>query len=145
MGPKQRMIAVSLGLIVTISGLGCTSTSAAAAGEGEPPAAEACFNVRDVLSFDALHDKFVYVSCRHGRHFLLTMENICLGLRNSLAIAVSNDFNRVCSQDGATITYRGLGRTARCIILQVEAVDDKAAAQALVERRTKPQDSDTQE
>ena len=145
MGPKQRMIAVSLGLIVTISGFGCTSTSATAAGEGEPPAAKACFNVRDVLSFDALHDKFVYVRCRHGRHFLLTMENICLGLRNSLAIAVSNDFNRVCSQDRATITYQGLGRTARCLILRVEAVDDRAAAQKLVERRTKPQDSDTSE
>jgi len=145
MGPKQRMIAVSLGLIVTISGFGCASTNAAAAGEGEPPAAKACFNVRDVLSFDALHDKFVYVSCRHGRHFLLTMENICLGLRNSLAIAVSNDFNRVCSQDRAMITFEGLGRTSRCLILWVEKVDDRAAAQELVERRTNPQDSDTQE
>jgi len=145
MGSKQRMIALLLGLIVTISGLGCTSTSAAAAGESEPPSAKACFNVRDVLSFDALHDKFVYVRCRRGRHFLLTMENICLGLRNSLAIAVSNDFNRVCSLDRAAITYQGLGRTARCLILRVEAVDDRAAAQKLVERRTKPQDSDPRE
>jgi hypothetical protein len=139
------MITLLLGLIVTISGFGCTSTSATAAGEGEPPAVEACFNVRDVLSFDALHDKFVYVRCRRGRHFLLTMENICLGLRNSLAIAVSNDFNRVCSQDRAMITFEGLGRTSRCLILWVEKVEDRAAAQALVERRTRSQDSDTQE
>jgi len=138
-------ITAFLGLTLAFTGLGCTSTKSADTREDAPVAQEACFNVRDVLSFDALHDKFVYVSCRRGRHYLLTMENICLGLRNSLAIAVSNDFNRVCSQDGATITYRGLGRTARCIILQVEAVDDRAAAQELVERRTKAQDSDTSE
>jgi len=139
MNVKGHMIASLLGLILTVAGLGCGSTNRASQGEGEPAAAEACFNVRDVLSFDALHDKYVYVRCRRGRHFLLTMGNICLGLRNSLAVAVSNDFNRVCSQDRATITYEGLGRTSRCQILWVEMVEDRVAAQKLVDRRTSPQ------
>jgi hypothetical protein len=135
-------ITAFLGLTLAFTGLGCTSTKSADNREDAPVAQEACFNVRDVLSFDALHDKYVYVRCRRGRHYLLTMENICLGLRNSLAIAVSNDFNRVCSQDRATIRYEGLGRTSRCLILWVEKVEDREAARALVERRTKPQDSD---
>ena len=145
MSTKLRAITGILVLTLTVTGFGCASTNAAAPRAGEPPAAEACFNVRDVLSFEALHDKFVYVRCRRKRHYLLTMENICLGLRNSLAIAVSNDFNRVCSQDRATITYEGLGRTSRCQILWVEKVEDRAAAQILVERRTDSQGSDPQE
>jgi len=145
MRTKQRVISTTLSLILTVAGFGCASTNPAAPGEGEPPAAEACFNVRDVLSFNALHDKYVYVRCRRGRHYLLTMENICLGLRNSLAVSVSNDFNRVCSQDRAMITYEGLGRTSRCPILWVERVEDREAAQVMVERRTKSQDSDPRE
>jgi len=127
-----------IGVVLALSGFGCASTDANAPSEDAPPAADACFNVRDVLSFEALHDKYVYVRCRRGKHYLLTMENICLGLRNSLAITVANDFNRVCSQDRATITHEGLGGTSRCLILWVEKVEDRAAAQALVERRTSP-------
>jgi len=58
------------------------------------------FNVRDVRSFDAIHDRYVYVRCRRGKHYLLTMANACLGLQDSIAVAVANDFNRVCSHDG---------------------------------------------
>jgi hypothetical protein len=130
--------AVFLSAVLSLNGFGCASTDPTASGDGQPSAAKACFNVRDVLSFDALHDKFVYVRCRRGLHFLLTMENICLGLRNSLAIEIANDFNRVCSQDRATITYEGLGRTSGCLIVWVEQVEDRAAAQTLVERRTSP-------
>ena len=137
---KTKLPAVTrfLALTLIVAGLGCASTSADAPREDEPPAADACFNVRDVLSFEALHDRFVYVRCRRSRHFLLTMENICLGLRNSLAIAVANDFNRVCSQDRATITYEGLGQTSHCLILWVEKVEDRAAARKIVDLRTKP-------
>ena len=136
MGTKQRVTKSLLGLVLTVTGIACSSTTPAAPSEGAPPAAGSCFNVRDVLSFEALHDKYVSVRCRRGKHFLLTLENVCLGLRNSLAIAVASDFNRVCSQGRATITYEGLGRTSRCQILWVEKVEDAAAARILVERRT---------
>ena len=96
MNGKGRMIVSLLGLTL----LGCASANTVAPAKGKHAPAKACFDVRDVLSFEALHDKFVSVCCRHGRHYLLTMENICLGLRNSVAIAVANDFNRVCSHDG---------------------------------------------
>ena len=79
------------------------------------------FNVRDVRSLDAIHDRYVYVQCRRGKHYLLTMANACLGLPDSIAVAVANDFNRVCSHDGAWLTYRDFERTRRYVILRVEA------------------------
>jgi hypothetical protein len=45
-----------------------------------------CFNVRDVRSFDAIHDRYVYVRCRRGKHYLLTMANACLGLQDSVTL-----------------------------------------------------------
>jgi hypothetical protein len=67
------------------------------------------------------------------------MDNACQGLQNSLAVAVSSGFNRVCSHDRARLTYRNFNRTFHCGILRVEAVDDRAAAADLVKRRTKPE------
>jgi hypothetical protein len=106
-------------------------------GDGPPPSEEACFNVRQARSFDALADEFVYVDGGGDDHFLLTMFRGCIGLRDSLRIAISNDFSRVCSNSFATITYRGLGELETCRIRRVEAVEDKAAAEALVESRTR--------
>jgi hypothetical protein len=102
---------------------------------GEPPAEKACFNVREVRNFDALDDRFVYVEGRGDERFLLTMLPGCIGLRGALGIAISNDFSRVCSLDTARITYRGLGSVETCTIHDVEAVEDKAAAEALVKAR----------
>jgi hypothetical protein len=132
---NQRTIASLLGLILTATGLGCTSTKAVETSDSDAVAEEACFNVRDVRSFDAIHDRFVYVRCVRGKHYLLTMENACVGLQNSLAVTVESGFNRVCSNDWASLTYRNFDRTTRCGILRVEAVEDRAAAVALVESR----------
>jgi hypothetical protein len=139
---KKPAISVLAVLMITASGIGCSSTTPPSSSEAVNLAADTCFNVRDVLSFEALHDKYVYVKCRRGKSYLLTMENICLGLRNSLAIAITNDFSRVCSQDRATITYEGLGRTWPCFILRVERVEDGEAAGALVDQRTHVEKAD---
>ena len=136
MKTKQRAIASFLALVLMLTGLGCTSTNGVDTSEDVPVTEEACFNVLDVRSFDALHDRYVYARCRGGKHYLLTMANACLGLQNSIAMAVSNDFNRVCSHNRAWLTYRDFDRTRRCVILCVEAVEDRAVALDLVARRT---------
>ncbi len=103
---------------------------------GAPFAEEACFNVRDARSFSALDDRFVYLEGPRDEHFVLTMFPGCLGLEDSIEIAISNELGRVCSIDTAKITYRGLGGTLEtCSIRRVEAVEDHAAAKALVESR----------
>jgi Family of unknown function (DUF6491) len=103
---------------------------------GEPPAEEACFNVREVRNFTALDDRFVYIEGARDEHYLLTMAGVCIGLEDSFQIAISNELSRVCSIDFGKITYRGLGgRAETCSIREVEAVEDRAAAEQLVESR----------
>ncbi|HEY8519528.1 MAG TPA: DUF6491 family protein [Gammaproteobacteria bacterium] len=108
--------------------------------DGPPPSEEACFNVRDVRSFDALDDEHVYVRVRRNDHYVLTMVPGCIGLRDSFRIAISNDFSRVCSNSFATVTYRGLTGPETCRIRTVESVEDKEAAQALVASRRRARD-----
>ena len=106
---------------------------------GDAPKAEkACFRVRNLRGMDAVDDRFVYVRCVQDKHYLLTMDNACLGLQNSIAVAVANGFDRVCSNDHAFITYREFDQIRRCGILNVERVGDRAAALKLVELRKKP-------
>ena len=95
-----------------------------------------CFRVRNTRGFSALDDRFVYVRCIRDAHYLLTMENRCYGLEYSIKIAISNEFDRVCSDDGATITYRDFSRADRCRILTVEAVAGLEQAEAIVRERT---------
>ena len=127
---------ILLGLIVMLTASACGSTGSAESSDSEPVANEACFNVRDTRSYHALHDRYVYVRCVRKKHFLLTIDGGCRGLSYGSGIAIWNEFNRVCSQSGAMITYRQFDQTHRCLILQVEAVEDMAAAEALVEGRT---------
>jgi hypothetical protein len=102
----------------------------------EPPSEEACFNVREARNFSALDDRYVYLETLRDEHFLLTMFPGCFGLESSIQIAISNQLNRVCSIDTAKITYRGIGGDPEtCSIRRVEAVEDRSAAEALVEAR----------
>jgi len=59
-------------------------------------------------------------------------DGVCRGLRYGSGIAISNEFNRVCSQGGAVITYRQVDQTHRCIILDFEAVKELQTAKTLV-------------
>ena len=103
---------------------------------GEPPSEEACFNVREVRNFSALDDRYVYLETLGNEHYVLTMFPGCFGLEDSIQIAISNQMSRVCSIDTAKITYRGVGGDLEsCPIRRVEAVEDRSAAEALVESR----------
>ncbi len=82
-----------------------------------------------------IDDSFVYLSGRRNQHYLLTMQRSCSGLRNARGIAISNQINRICSNSFGAITYRDFDTVVRCGIRQIEAVADKDAARALVERR----------
>ena len=104
-----------------------------------PPTVEdGCFYVREVRSFDALNNEFVFIEGRSDEMFLLTMFPNCIGLRDSFEIAIQSRMSRVCSNSSADIRYRGVDRRLeRCQIVKVEKVDDKAAAEALAEARSR--------
>ena len=98
----------------------------------------ACFSVRRINSFSAFHDEYIYIQDRGSRNYLLTMHRGCFGLRSARDIAIQNHTDRVCSNSQAVVSYRGPGaRLEKCFIRTVEAVEDRAAARALVESRAR--------
>ena len=110
-------------------------TAAAQQTDKKPKEKKTCFNVRDTRSYTALHDRYVYVKCVRKKHYLLTIDQGCRGMMNSFGVSITNDFNRVCSQSGAMISFREYSQPKRCRILEVEAVEDLKAAEELVEER----------
>jgi hypothetical protein len=139
---KRRTAAWLLGLILTVSGLTCTSTKRVVTSGRRTDPKEACFNVRNVRSFSALHERYVYVRVLSDEHYLLTMDRVCMGLPFAMGITISQEFSRVCSDTGATLTYVDSGRSAFCRIVRVEAVADKEQAEKLVKHRTTPKPED---
>jgi hypothetical protein len=135
---RPHTIAWLLGLVLTVSGLACTSTQEVDTSGSEPAAQRACFNVRNVDSFSPLHARFVYARLLGGESYLLTLDSVYTSLPFATGITISQEFSRVCSDTGARITYVDSGRPVYCRIVRVEAVANKEAAQKLVEDRTTP-------
>jgi hypothetical protein len=125
-----------LGMILTISGLACTSAQHVGPSPRRKAASEACFNVRTIDSFSPLHEMFVYLRELDGKQYLLTLDRIYTSLPFATGITVSSTFGRVCSNTGAMITYTNLGNRVSCRIVRVEAVPSKEAAMRIVRERT---------
>jgi len=138
----QRTAAWLLGLILTVSGLACTSTQKVVTSGRRTDPKEACFNVRNVSSSSALHERFVYVRLLGGESYLLTLDHVYTSLPFATGITISGTFSRVCSDTGAMITFTDFGRPVFCRIVRVEAVADKEQAERLVKHRTTPKPKD---
>ena len=124
------------GCATTATDSGQSADAAATSSDAVTLVAEpACFNARTVRNFNALSDRHVYVEGRRDEHYLLTMFNVCFGLRSAFGIALSNDFSRVCSNTGETIYYRDFGRMEACRVRDVEAVASRDAAREIMELR----------
>ena len=130
------------GIIVVSFIAGCAATgesASTAAGTSSSPemlrAEQACFMARTATNFSALSSRHVYVEARRDEHYLLTMFNICPGLRSAFGIALSNDLSRVCSNTNATIYYRDFGRLEACRVRDVESVASRDAAREIVQLR----------
>lgn len=146
-GSLSLIIALVAGSVCAQEGAEGDGAADTAAGEAEevvldpntpPSTAPACFSVRGVRNFSALHNQYIYVQGRRDQHYLLTMERSCLGLRSSEGIEIENHTDRVCSNSQAGVSYRASGgRLETCYIRQVEAVEDRAAARIIVESRTR--------
>lgn len=123
---------------VVFLGLGAGAASAENVGE-DPGPEKSCLRVRDTRGFTAIDDRHVYVKSVRGGHYLLTMANTCFGLESSVAITIANRFDRVCSNDGAWLTYQDFNQKKRCVILTVESVRNLEHAEKIVaERRPTP-------
>ena len=109
--------------------------------EEEEAEERVCINSRSVRTFDAIDDEHIYVREGSSEHFLLTMQNRCFNLRNSLGIAFKDTTSRICDDGFGEIVYRdrmGSGRRLEtCRIDEIERVDSKEDAEAIVKAREK--------
>lgn len=125
-----RLAIVAVLFVVAIPASGQEEQQPGAVQTAPPdiPSKKTCFNVRDVRSISAVEDRFVYVRCIRDRHYLLTMVNGCIGLQNSISVAVANRYNRVCSLDRGVIVYKDFDLTRKCGVLLIEEVASRDAA-----------------
>ncbi len=125
-------------LFVSILALsGCAASSEKVTEESQENAGTVCLNVRNISSFDAIDDQYLYVKALgKQKHFLFTMDRACFGLRSAQTIAVRDKFTRVCSDSFGEVIYRDIGRGLEsCRIRNIEAAASKADVEKLAEDR----------
>lgn len=118
---------------------GCVPLTQVEDTEAKDTKERVCLNVRAIRSFDAITDKYVYVNESSSKHYLLTMRNMCHNLRDAMGIAIKDTTSRVCSDGFGEIVYHdrmGGRRLETCRIEEIERVESKDDAKAIVEART---------
>ena len=103
-----------------------------------------CVSARNIRSFNAIDDQHIYVSAYgSNKHFLLTMQRRCLGLRSANTIAVRDTSSRVCSNSFGAIIYRQMGRgTETCNVDTVEALVSRQDAWSLIDERKRAKEKE---
>lgn len=135
----QRKTAVGLlALTAALPLAGCASTRKTGENVSPPSAVGDCFNANMATSFDYLQNRYVYVTTVGERHYLLTLANECIALQSAMGLAIHSPFQRVCSDSEASITFMSFNHPHYCRIIRVEAVKDRAQAEAMVAARTSP-------
>jgi hypothetical protein len=117
---------------------------------GDEPAADesserVCVNARSIRNFDAFTDKYMYVQEGSSKHYLFTMRNNCRSLRNANGIAIKDVTGRVCADGFGEVVYRdrmSSQRLATCRIENIERVESKDDAKAIVEARKEAKDNE---
>lgn len=139
-GRRSTMVSLLALVVLAVPLAGCASTKASATNGDRAAGAGDCFSANMVSSFSYLHGRYVYVDVIGNKHYLLTLANECLALRSAMNLAITSEFDTVCSDSGAAITYSSFNRMHYCRVIKVQQVQDKAAAEALVKELTTPRD-----
>jgi hypothetical protein len=126
-------------LALVLPGLGCRSAAPSGAGHGTPAVEVTCFNARNITSFVPLAGPYLYIQVGNHEHYLLTLDRPSKRLELAYHIEISRNFDRVCSDSRAPLTYHYQGHVGVYDIIGVESVKDRAAAEALANKRTQQQ------
>lgn len=102
----------------------------------EPPR---CVRLRNINGYSVIDDQHLVLTGGASRHYLVTTRRDCFGLRPGYRIATTFSRNqRVCRP---VLDYVIGDDGIRCLIDQVEEVDDLDAARVLVEARAALEDT----
>lgn len=125
-------------IVMTLGGLGLALAGCATdGGTGEQTRAEhVCLNDYQITSFSPLGDSHLYVAGVGDRHYLLTMERGCFGLRSANTIGFPDNVGRLCVGRSDYVIYRDMATgIERCRILGIEAVASREDARTIAEQR----------
>ena len=101
------------------------------------PAGDVCVYTRRIDNFDGIDDEHLFVEERGNDYYLFTMRRRCSGLRFANGIGIKGTTSRVCGDGLSDVVYRAAGnRIETCGIDDIETVESKEHAEALVEERT---------
>ena len=101
----------------------------------EKASADDCFQIRRIDSWSSIDNTHILVRASRDEQYLLTLRSSCRGISRARGIALSNHMGRLCPGDFGRVTFRSAGMNERCRIENVERVQDKDEAEALVESR----------
>ena len=125
--------ALGLALAAIVFG-GCASSQPE---EGEPSADRVCVNRRDISAIGAFDDRHVIVKARADDYYLFTVDKGCSGLGFAWGIAIAEESTQVCGDGFSFLSFdRSDVGERRCRIVKIESVQDRKAAEAVIESRS---------
>ena len=129
----RRPCLLALAVVAVLGLAGCASsrpTDAASATD------RVCVRVQQINSYQPIGDHHVVIKASASKRYLLTLDEICTGLKFARGIAIAEASTRVCNDGFSFLTFQQPGHgTRRCRIINLEEVENSDAAEALVESR----------
>lgn len=129
-------------LILVFCGTAAFAQEATEDAEEEEAVEKVCVNKRNINSFDSIDDQHLYIQATGNRHYLFTMWNRCMGLRQAYGIGIKDTMSRVCSNGFGEVVYRDFGRLQSCKISTIEPVSSKDDAKGLVADRKRAKEEE---
>jgi len=97
-----------------------------------------CVQVRNVNGYSVIDDRHVLLNGGASRHYLVTTRNRCPDLRFGMQLGFS--FGRTARLCRPFIEHIVTGGPVRCSIETIEEVENRQAAQALIDARAAQDD-----
>jgi hypothetical protein len=129
----RRACLLAVAVVAGVGLAGCASsqpTDAASATD------RVCVRVEQINSYQPIGDHHVVIKVSVSTRYLLTLEEICTGLKFARGIAIAEASTQVCNDGLSFLSFQQKGHGARrCRIITLEEVENSQAAEALVESR----------
>jgi hypothetical protein len=122
--------------VAVVAGLGLTACASSRPTDAASATDRVCVRVQQINSYEPIGDHHVVIKASASTRYLLTLDEICTGLKFARGIAISDASTRVCNDGFSFLTFQQPGHGARrCRIINLEEVESSEAAEALVKSR----------
>ncbi len=128
---RTRLLAVAV-----VAGLGLAGCASSQPTDAASATDRVCVRVQQINSYEPIGDHHVVIKVSVSKRYLLTLEEICTGLNFARGITIADTSTQVCNDGFSFLAFQQPGHGARrCRIINLEEVENREAAEALVESR----------